>query len=78
LPHSDFDVDLHHGKEGRPCSRQQRREAEARAELVSVNFTKEAGEGIIAADDPAEAAAVREVDLKKRFHLSATQLAKRL
>ena len=47
---------------------------------VSVRFTKKAGEGapvrFIAADDPTEAAAVREVDLQKRFHLSATQLAK--
>jgi hypothetical protein len=47
---------------------------------ISVRFTKKAGEGapvrFIAADDPTEAAAVREVDLQKRFHLSATQLAK--
>ena len=49
---------------------------------VSVRFTKKATEGVpvrlIAADDPTEAAAVREVDLQKRFHLSATQLAKKL
>jgi hypothetical protein len=49
---------------------------------VSVRFTKKAGEGapvrFITADDPTEAAAVREVDLQKRFHLSATQLAKEL
>ena len=49
---------------------------------VSVRFTKKLGEGapvrFIAADDPTEAAAVREVDLQKRFHLSASQLAKRL
>ena len=49
---------------------------------VSVRFTKKVGEGVpvrlIAADDPTEAAAVREVDLQKRFHLSATQLAKKL
>lgn len=47
---------------------------------IAVRFTKKAGEGapvrFIAADDPTEAAAVREVDLQKRFHLSATQLAK--
>jgi hypothetical protein len=47
---------------------------------ISVRFTKRTGEGapvrFIAADDPTEAAAVREVDLQKRFHLSATQLAK--
>jgi hypothetical protein len=46
---------------------------------ISVRFTKQVGEGapvrFIAADDPTEAAAVREVDLQKRFHLSATQLA---
>ena len=49
---------------------------------VTVRFTKKAGEGtpvrFIAADDPTEAAAVREVDLQKRFYLSATQLANRL
>jgi hypothetical protein len=49
---------------------------------VSVRFTKKAGEGapvrFITADDPIEAAAVRKVDLQKKFHLSATQLAKRL
>ena len=49
---------------------------------ISVRFTKKAGEGapvrFIAADDPTETAAVREVDLQKRFHMSATQLAKRL
>jgi hypothetical protein len=49
---------------------------------VSVHFTKKASEGVpvrlVAADDPTEAAAVREVDLQKRFHLTATQLAKKL
>lgn len=49
---------------------------------ITVRFTKKAGEGapirIIAADDPTEAAAVREVDLQKRFYLSATDLAKKL
>jgi hypothetical protein len=47
---------------------------------VTVRFTKKEGEGapvrFIAADDPTEAAAVREVDLQKRFHMSATQLAR--
>jgi hypothetical protein len=47
---------------------------------VSVRFTRKAGEGtpvrLIGADDPTEAAAVREVDLQKRFHLSETPLAK--
>ncbi len=49
---------------------------------VSVRFTKKPGEGapvrLIAADDPTEAAAVREVDLQKRFYLSATKLAEKL
>jgi hypothetical protein len=49
---------------------------------VSVRFTKKAGEGApvryIAADDPTEAAALREVDLQKRFHMSATELAEAL
>jgi hypothetical protein len=50
--------------------------------LTRFRFTKKVGEGapvrLIAADDPTEAAAVREVDLQKRFHLSATQLARAL
>ena len=49
---------------------------------VSVRFAKKAGEGApvryIAADDPTEAAALREVDLQKRFHMSATELAEAL
>ncbi len=49
---------------------------------VTVRFTKKEGEGapvrFIAADDPTEAAAVREVDLQKRFYLSPTALAKKL
>jgi hypothetical protein len=48
---------------------------------ISVRFTKRAREGtpvrFIATDDPTEGGIVREVDLQKRFHLSATQLAKR-
>ncbi len=47
---------------------------------VTVRSTKKEGEGApvryIAADDPVEAAAVREVDLQKRFHMSATKFAK--
>jgi hypothetical protein len=46
---------------------------------VSVRFTKKVGKGapvrFIAADDPTEAAALRDVDLQKRFRLSATELA---
>lgn len=49
---------------------------------ISVRFTKKQGEGapvrFVAADDPTEAAAVREVDLQKRFRLSASELAKAL
>ncbi len=49
---------------------------------ITVRWTKKANEGapvrFIAADDPAEAAAVREVDLQRRFHLSATKLASRM
>jgi hypothetical protein len=49
---------------------------------ITVRWTKKEGGGapvrFIAADDPAEAAAVREVDLQKRFHMSATKLAARL
>ena len=49
---------------------------------ISVRFTKKAGEGapvrFVAADDPTDAAAVREVDLQKRFRMSASELAKAL
>jgi hypothetical protein len=49
---------------------------------ITVRFTKKQGEGapvrFIAADDPTDAAAVREVDLQKRFYLSATALAKKV
>ena len=49
---------------------------------ITVRFTKKEGEGapvrFIAADDPTEAAAVREVDLQKRFYLAPTGLAKKL
>ena len=49
---------------------------------VTVRFTKKEGEGapvrFVAADDPTAAAAVREVDLQKRFYLSPTGLAKKL
>lgn len=49
---------------------------------ITVRWTKKAGEGapvrFIAADDPTEAAAVREVDLQKRFYMSATKFASKL
>jgi hypothetical protein len=49
---------------------------------ITVRWTKKEGGGapvrFIAADDPTEAAAVREVDLQKRFHMPATKLASRL
>jgi hypothetical protein len=47
---------------------------------ITVLFAKNEGAPVrfIAADDPTEAAAIREVDLQKRFHLSPTRLAKPL
>jgi hypothetical protein len=47
---------------------------------VTVRFTKSDGAPVhfVPADDPTDAAAVREVDLQKRFHLSASQLAELL
>jgi hypothetical protein len=49
---------------------------------ITVRFTKKVGEGapvrFVPADDPTEAAAVREIDLQKRFHMSATALARKL
>lgn len=47
---------------------------------VTVHFAKKKGAPVhfVSADDPADAAAVREVDLQKKFHWSATDLAKKL
>jgi len=47
---------------------------------VTVRFTKKSGAPVtyVAADDPAEAAAVREVDLQRKFHWSKGELADRL
>lgn len=49
---------------------------------ITVHFARKEGQGapvrIIGADDPGEAAVVREVDLQKRFPYSATTLAKAL
>ena len=47
---------------------------------VTVQFTKKKGASVhfVAADDPADSAAVREVDLQSKFHWSATNLAKKL
>lgn len=47
---------------------------------VTVHFTKKKGAPVhfVAADDPSEAAAVREVDLQKKFHWTATDLAEKL
>jgi hypothetical protein len=44
---------------------------------VKVHFTKRHGAPVrfVPADDPGEAAAVRELDLQKKYHLSPTQLA---
>ncbi|MBY8973062.1 hypothetical protein J1G33_21970 [Pseudomonas sp. P867] len=45
-----------------------------------VHFTKKVGAPVryIGGDDPAEAAAVRELDLQKKFHLGAADLAKKV
>jgi hypothetical protein len=47
---------------------------------MKVHLTKKEGAPIryIGGDDPAEAAAVREVDLQKKFHFRAAELAKKL
>lgn len=47
---------------------------------ITVHFTKKQGAPVqfIAGDDPAGAAAVREVDLNKKFHMRASDLAKKL
>lgn len=47
---------------------------------VKVHFTKRGGAPVhfIAADDPREAAAVREVDLQKKYYMSPFELADRL
>lgn len=47
---------------------------------VKVRITKGAGAPVtfVPADDPREAAAVREVDLQRKYHLSAQELAERL
>jgi hypothetical protein len=47
---------------------------------LKVHFTKRQGAPVhfVNADDPAQAAAVREVDLRRKYHMSPTQLAKKL
>ena len=47
---------------------------------IRVQFTRKTGAPVrfVDGDDPTQAAAVRELDLQKKFHLSATDLAKRL
>lgn len=47
---------------------------------IRVRFTKREGAPVhfVPADDPAESAAVREIDLQRKYHFSATQLAKHL
>jgi len=44
---------------------------------VTVRFSKKEGAPVrfVAADDPREAAAVREVDLERKYHISASELA---
>lgn len=47
---------------------------------IKVRFTKREGAPVhfVPADDPAESAAVREIDLQRKYHLPATELAERL
>lgn len=47
---------------------------------ITVHFSKKEGPPVqyVAGDDPQSVAALREVDLQKKFHLSATDLAKHL
>ena len=47
---------------------------------ITVRFTKKGGAPVthIAADDPTEAAAVREIDLQRKYHMSASDLAGKL
>jgi len=47
---------------------------------LTVHFSKKVGAPVryIGGDDPAEAAAVRQFDLQKKFHLSATELNRKL
>lgn len=47
---------------------------------LTVHFTKKQGAPVhyIGGDDPAAAAAVREVDLRKKFHMQAVPLAKKV
>jgi hypothetical protein len=47
---------------------------------VSVHFSKRHGAPVrfVSGDDPAEAAAVREIDLRRKFHLQAQDLAKQV
>lgn len=48
--------------------------------VVTVHFTKKRGAPVqfVSADDPREAAAVREVDLQRKYYMSAADLAERL
>lgn len=47
---------------------------------LTVHFTKKQGAPVqyVGGDDPAAAAAVREIDLRKKFHLQATPLAEKV
>lgn len=53
---------------------------EGEGPTVKVHFTKRQGPPVhfIAADDPREAAAVREVDLQRKYHMSPFEVADRL
>lgn len=51
---------------------------EGNGPMITVHFTKKQGAPVkfVAGDDPQGAAAVRQVDLQKKFHMGATELAK--
>lgn len=53
---------------------------EGEGPTLTVHFTKKAGVPVtyVSADDPREAAAVRQVDLQRKYHMSPNQLADRL
>ena len=53
-------------------------EGDGLAVVVRISKTEGAPVRLIAADDPSEAAAIREVDLQKRFRYSPTELAEQL
>ena len=63
-----------------PRLSQIRTEFQGEGQEILVRFSKTEGAPVrfVAADDPTEAAAVREIDLQRRFRYSATELAKQI